>query len=352
MGYDLRRAALVTCALLALLLAASLMPAVGLGSFPTLNDGTTSGVTVPTPGDPVTPDSTTVEATADTPETVTTLPPDSTVTTVEQTTATTAAPEPDDTDDSGGFPALITGIAWLGTLVLVGGSVVYGVCIFGGAAVFGASAVEWLPFSGTIRSIPQLTMSTLIGTSSATASFLDQVGTAFSGITGGIDTLLRSSVSLGSFSLSALVAPIRLGGQMTLGIGSALGSLSGALSNLSLGLGRRSGRDSGSETTTDARDADDTEPEQPSEETDPGPLSITEAWDRMTDELRVRNQRTRTPAEIADAAIERGWPAEPVSRLTDAFQEIRYGGREETAGRTESARSALDTLREFWRGSR
>ena len=78
---------------------------------------------------------------------------------------------------------------------------------------------------------------------------------------------------------------------------------------------------------------------------------MEEAWAALSRRVAIPNRRTRTPGEIARTAIDRGYPDEPVQRLTDAFREVRYGGRSR-GDRTEIARSALERLRAYWRDER
>nr|WP_255666305.1 DUF4129 domain-containing protein [Haladaptatus sp. DYF46] len=70
----------------------------------------------------------------------------------------------------------------------------------------------------------------------------------------------------------------------------------------------------------------------------------------MTEHLSVRRRRTRTPAEYAREATERGYPADAVRQLTDAFREVRYGSFPPTAKRTKLARAALDKIERFREG--
>lgn len=69
---------------------------------------------------------------------------------------------------------------------------------------------------------------------------------------------------------------------------------------------------------------------------------VYRAWAEMTTELEVDHPRSSTPAEFATAAIEAGMNRSDVDRLTELFEEVRYGGFDPTA---EREREAIETLR-------
>lgn len=367
MAYDIRRAALVICCLFALLLAASLMPAIGLGTFESQRDGTfgggSGGFGSGGESGPSNPSSDVTTATDSDSESETDAADDSEQADERQSTTTAAVDEQDDeasdsTDDAGGENAgAILGLGVVGIILgLVGGvfaaGISYGGLVFVGGAIFGYDRISFLPFSASFRTLPQLTMSTLIGGSSVTVSFLDQLSTTVGEIGTGLSAVLSIPFSVADAGASALGGLFAASRGFSLGLGSLFGSMSGALLNLSIGFGTRGERSSGADTTTDAREAGGPQPEVASEpDEDAPPASVTEAWEEMVDALLSRRSQTMTPTEIASAAIERGWPAGPVERLTGLFQEIRYGGRAETTERTDSAVSAYNRLRQFWRDS-
>jgi transglutaminase-like putative cysteine protease len=71
---------------------------------------------------------------------------------------------------------------------------------------------------------------------------------------------------------------------------------------------------------------------------------IREAWRRFLGLLTVQNARTRTPAEVAEWAIEHdGLPSGPVERLRDAFRAVEYG-EEDGSGYVESVSAAWDEV--------
>lgn len=69
---------------------------------------------------------------------------------------------------------------------------------------------------------------------------------------------------------------------------------------------------------------------------------VYRAWAEMTSELDVEHPRSSTPSEFAMAAVEAGMNRNDVDRLTNLFEEVRYGGFDPTSKRE---REAIDTLR-------
>lgn len=78
------------------------------------------------------------------------------------------------------------------------------------------------------------------------------------------------------------------------------------------------------------------------EETDEFENEVYRAWAAMTDHLAVDRPESSTPAEFATAATAAGMDPADVARLTEVFEEVRYGGEEPTA---ERERAAVGTLR-------
>jgi hypothetical protein len=54
----------------------------------------------------------------------------------------------------------------------------------------------------------------------------------------------------------------------------------------------------------------------------------------------------QTPGDVARAAVDRGFPEEPVARLTQAFREVEYGQRPESGDRLDRAQTAFEALRD------
>lgn len=67
-------------------------------------------------------------------------------------------------------------------------------------------------------------------------------------------------------------------------------------------------------------------------------------WHRFVDVVGVEGWETKTPGEVARAAVRKGFPKRPVYALTNAFRAAAYGGRSESS-RLDRARSALGALR-------
>jgi hypothetical protein len=71
---------------------------------------------------------------------------------------------------------------------------------------------------------------------------------------------------------------------------------------------------------------------------------VYRAWQEMTRPLNVDHPRSSTPAEFAAAATAAGMNRGDVDRLTELFDEVRYGGREATAEREREAVSLLRSI--------
>ena len=103
-------------------------------------------------------------------------------------------------------------------------------------------------------------------------------------------------------------------------------------------------RDTGGDTaTTETASATGDEPAASSATTDIVGPTLRELWRRFAGWVVPGNWRTRTPDEVARAAVEKGLPRAPVEALTDAFQDVEYGGEAER-GRREQAQSAFERL--------
>ncbi|MFQ3295860.1 MAG: hypothetical protein ACI9PP_001049 [Halobacteriales archaeon] len=69
---------------------------------------------------------------------------------------------------------------------------------------------------------------------------------------------------------------------------------------------------------------------------------VYRAWVEMTTELDVDHPESSTPGEFAREAVDAGMGPDDVDRLTELFEEVRYGGRMATEDREAAA---IDTLR-------
>ena len=72
-------------------------------------------------------------------------------------------------------------------------------------------------------------------------------------------------------------------------------------------------------------------------------FSLRELWRQFARRVVPGSWRTRTPGEVARAAVDRGFPREPVEELTDAFRDVEYGAESATT-RRERAKAAFDSL--------
>ena len=344
MGYDRRRAALLTLSLSALLLAATLMPAAGLGSFPGVDSG--PGASDPSGSETDGQDTPRVTAT-ETPTVSSPTPtPTETPTPTPTTDTATISPDPYDEDDDDESVLAFLSLLFPLIIVVMVLTIGYTGLIAGAVAIGGASMAAKFPLGEQLRTLPQVTMVTVIGLSGSMAQFARGFGDVVGAVGTGLGGLAGVADSVGGAVSALLTLPASAGRGVSLGFGSVFGSLGGALSALTSGSTTRTTTET-SETTTDARTTAAVDPETPTEE-ETGPLSVREAWDRFTDELPVRNQFARTPAEIRDAAVEHGWPAEPVETLTETFREVRYGNAAESEDRLGAARRAIDALRPNW----
>lgn len=215
-------------------------------------------------------------------------------------------------------------------------------------------AAEGLPVVGTavsavvggagrgLSTLPRRTMRFAVGASASAPRLLDAIGGAVGEVTGGLRVAVGSVG--GGVGRALLRAPAGLAAGLA-GMGRAFGggllSLPGGVTSMFDGL-----RSGGTELredrpAADARSASDVDPEEPADPDPPG--SVAEAWRRMVEAARVRRHETKTPVEVARAAVRRGLPAEPVGRLTNLFRRVRYGG-EGGPDVLSTAREALDDV--------
>lgn len=353
MAHERRRAALAALCVFAVALAAALFPAGGFGTHPS-GVGTGGSPDAP-PGDGAVPDRTTEPTTSsdsatdgsegsDEPTTATTTTETSTPT--PTTTETTESAAGDDPDEGRSLADVLVPLLGALALVAIAG-------FWTGVLGLTTTAVGPLPFTITLGGtpvgsvagrIPSRTMALVVGLSATVPRLLDDAATLTREVGGGLATVVGgvargtgSALRIGARGLGAtfLAVPRALAG-----LGAGAGVLSGVGESLSFpNFGRRDGN----RGRSGPRSSAEPEPE------DPGPPSVEEAWRTMAERVRVPNRRARTPEEVARAAVERGFPDDAVRRLTDAFREVRYGGFSRSS-RTETARSALDRLREYWRG--
>lgn len=377
MGYDLGRAVLAVCSVLAVLVAASAFPAAGFGALPGGGHGDPGGVTGPggdgppatggeqTTAPPGGPANGTADGDAENGSDGTTGAGEET-TAGESTTATeTATPETTTTtaggsgesDENRGMAALLS-LLFGAALWTLGAVAVLGLLLGVVGMATGVVAVEraargtTLTVAGrefhvgrALQGISRSTMSYVLAISASGARLVDEVGAAIRAAGSGIGPALSAVWQSGGLALSALpravgaalAGSVRALGAALVAIPAGLGSLAGGLGGLSM-----------PDWSTPDRDARDASPVPPSED-DPEepapPGSVEEAWAAFVEHLGVRNAATRTPGELARVAVEAGLPADPVRRLTGAFREVRYGGVPPSEDRLRAALSALEEIR-------
>jgi hypothetical protein len=76
----------------------------------------------------------------------------------------------------------------------------------------------------------------------------------------------------------------------------------------------------------------------------PADNEVYRAWREMRERVDVTYGKATTPREFARDAVAAGADAEPVERLTDLFDRVRYGDAAPTDERERAARDALDAL--------
>lgn len=72
--------------------------------------------------------------------------------------------------------------------------------------------------------------------------------------------------------------------------------------------------------------------------------AVYRSWHRLARRAGVAHDRTRTPGEVADAAIEEGLQRDAVRTITNVFSEVRYGHQPVTDERERRAESALQSI--------
>ncbi|MGA9400509.1 DUF4129 domain-containing protein [Haladaptatus sp.] len=342
------RAALIALCVLAVIFGASLFPATGFGSYPagpgggsragnsgwtghgghsTVEAGTTTGQ-----------QSNAMTTAAQT--TSSDSNGDSNGQSTTTTTTTNAGAGASNHPSAGGGDLLKTILEGIGValLCLVGfllaGFRTGTVRVGGGGAI--PLVIRGVPIGELFGKIPARTMSLVVGFSASIPRFTDD---AF-----GLLAELGRGLSAGTVGLGSAIAETFSilgrgfgGALLSVGsVGSGLFSIPKVLSRPSFG---GSSRKSKRRTTSH-----ETAPPEPEER---GPPSIEEAWESMIERLPVRRRRTTTPAEYARVAMNRGYPADAVRQLTDAFREVRYGRFPASGKRTKLARTAIDRIERF-----
>lgn len=148
-------------------------------------------------------------------------------------------------------------------------------------------------------------------------------------------------------------SPLALAGIVAaataVGLGYRVGGRGGAvLAAVAVGLAavvvRYLHDENGDETVTSSEGETDG-PAKPSVVERTAEHSFRELWRAFARLVVPGEWRTRTPAEVARAAVERGYPRRPVEELTTLFREVEYGGRTLSGAVRERAAAAYDDLR-------
>jgi hypothetical protein len=74
--------------------------------------------------------------------------------------------------------------------------------------------------------------------------------------------------------------------------------------------------------------------------------TVQQLWTTFIGLVFGRIMQTKTPGEVARAAIDKGFPQKPVNRLTNAFRTAEYGPSESDEAQTE-AKAALSEIESF-----
>lgn len=339
-AYDRQRAALALLCVVAVLFGASLFPATGFGTYPSRDAGGPA-----LPGDPTggteTPAPTPTATPTDTGGTATDTP------TPTPTPNATATDTPVPLDPGDGSSLNWGAVFWLFGLTGGGVALLAAVRQRRGRRypLLGLLPIDEarLPdggLPGLLADLPRRSMLVVLGVGTSLSSAVDAVASLADGV--------GAALSAGGRGIARGVEVAVVGVPSALarglgGLGRGLGglfSLSGALASIGTGV---TSRDWGSDEDDDTPAAESTD--APDAPVDPGPPDVEEAWDAMTDAVRVRHRRAATPADFARAAVEQGFPAEAVETLTTVFREVRYGDYPSSESRVESAREAIAAIR-------
>lgn len=178
-------------------------------------------------------------------------------------------------------------------------------------------------------------------------------------------SLARLRLLAGRFGRWLANAPRSLQGILAAGAGAiaglpaAIGSAALAglrwLARLPFALVRafRDGRakaDASEGETPPVVDPDDTTITDDAGDDEPSPISLREAWRRFARRVASRDWRRQTPGEVARAALDQGFPREPVLVLTAVFRDVEYGERPPEDEQVNRAREAFRVIEGDQRG--
>ena len=195
-----------------------------------------------------------------------------------------------------------------------------------------------------LRRIPQASMTATIGIARGTTGVLDMVGKTGSVVFGGLRyTGSNVSNALGGLARGVPAGLSALGATLA---GVRLPSLVTGLESLLGGIGRTRSTDTASWGATD--DGPSSSSGQPPIATAkrPQPQTVEAAWEAMTDRVvaQADDPETKTPREYAHRAIEQGLPEHAVNTLTETFCQVRYGGYSASSDRLRRALESYDEI--------
>ncbi|MFC5971035.1 DUF4129 domain-containing protein [Halomarina salina] len=329
--YAPRRAALLALCAIAVVLAASLFPATGLGTYPSdVWSGAPGGPPMfGSGGDPVQQPATPAQPQPATEET-TTAP------TTTYAPADNSDPPRDESSSGGGLWPVALLLGFVAVLGLALNRLGYE---RRGFWLVHATLPDIPPafVRSALGTVPRVTMGFVVGLSATLPRLLDDTSTVVAAAGSAVGTVARGAARATVVTVTAVPAAFAAGASgLTSGIGSALGALPGAVSS----LGGQTSREWPSSDTAANTSAGDDRADAEAR----GPLTVEEAWAEMTARVPIRNRSAATPGQYAREAVRRGLPSRSVGTLTRAFQEVRYGDRDGTGERLDAARDAYDDI--------
>jgi hypothetical protein len=202
----------------------------------------------------------------------------------------------------------------------------------------GAGLRAWL--GGLPRSVPALLAALGAGLAGLVGSFVGGLR-RLPALALGVLGAARTAVTLRRLVAAGALGLLTAGVWVWAGPGLAVGALVAGLLALVLAAGSRRGSDGAESRPEPVPSAEETSTVSGEE-----PVTLRACWRALARLVAPDTWRSRTPGEIARAAVERGLPAEPVRSLTRTFREAEYGEREATETDHERATAALDRVRD------
>jgi len=348
MAADPSRVLVVAACVLAVAVGGAALPATEYGGVPgsdvdavdSEDPGGVSGSFLE--GTPIEPSGTPADASTPTPRSTTNGTPTDTDSASTPTASPTTSPTPTPDDDRGDlWPLLLAGglfrIVVLFLVVLIAGVALRGAVLLaersGFIAVGGMDGLGDISIPNPLRAISARVTATTLSAPSATARLGRAVQEAIVGTGSALGGATAALGRAGRMQASALGALASALGGVGLGFSTSLSGLVPSFGREDIGAIR--GADGGAGGGGGGSDGDG----------ESSRLSIADAWLELRRLAAVSNPATRTPAEVARAAVDRGLPRGPVMRLTETFREVTYG-RADPDGIRGAAVDALRSLRD------